>query len=418
MRCLRWGFKFGMAAEVIRLAKSLEFTLVLNGYWETWANALGLAAQSAVGASDKAALGWVLHQNGTKALCDGNVAEARESLEQALQIREALRDKVGAEVTRHNLNLLVPLAVPPWKLWKLPVSLAAVTCALIAAVVFASKTPNLWHPPRIRALRATTTPTSATPSAATRSGPSGYPQRPISSSLPPAISLPAGPAPPEPLQTGIPPSFPPPGIVIWSEPPTPRSHGGTPSPTPRDHGGTPSPTPQDHGGTLRLRPGITVAHPPTPRDHGGTPRLRLGITVARLRLRLGITVARLRLRLGITVARPRLRLGITVARPRLRPGVTVARPRLRPAVTVARPRLRPAVTVAHPRLRPGVTVAVRPAQDCMVRLEAAKRKLRAQRKVPGRFLLLLSLTFARPHPASVSVHHSRAIGRRLLGIRP
>jgi ABC-type dipeptide/oligopeptide/nickel transport system, ATPase component len=161
MRCLRWGVKFGMAAEVIRLAKSLEFTLVLNGYWETWANALGLAAQSAVGASDKAALGWVLHQNGTKALCDGNVAEARESLEQALQIREALRDKVGAEVTRHNLNLLVPLAVPPWKLWKLPVSLAAVTCALIAAVVFASKTPNLWHPPRARASTAMTNPAPA-----------------------------------------------------------------------------------------------------------------------------------------------------------------------------------------------------------------------------------------------------------------
>ena len=104
MRSLRWGVQFGMAWEVIRIAKSLEPTLVLSGRWESWANALRLAAQSAIDAGDKAALGWVRHQNGTKALCDGNLPEARESLEQALQIRDALRDKAGADVTRHNLN--------------------------------------------------------------------------------------------------------------------------------------------------------------------------------------------------------------------------------------------------------------------------------------------------------------------------
>jgi hypothetical protein len=62
--------------------------------------------------------------------------------------------------------------------------------------------------------------------------------------------------------------------------------------------------------------------------------------------------------------------------------------------------------------------AVLPAEELVLRLNPDRGNLRAQRKVPGRFLLLLSLTFARPHPASVSVHHSRAIGRRLLGIRP
>jgi hypothetical protein len=280
MCCLRWAVKFGLAAEVMRITKSLEFTLVLNGRWESWANALRLAGQSAIAAKDKAALGWVCHQIGTKALCDGNLPEARESFKQALHIREALRDKAGAVVTRHNLNLVAPLAVPPWKIWTVPAGIAAVVCTFIAAMVFASKIPNLWHPSRTRALRATTTsatPRSSTPptaptSAATRSGSSGYSQRPISSSLPPAISLQSGPAPPQAPQTGIPPSFPPPGIVIWSEPPTPRGHGGTPSPTPRNHGGMPSPTPRDYGGTPSPTPRDYGGTPsPTPRGHGGTP---------------------------------------------------------------------------------------------------------------------------------------------------
>ena len=92
----------------MRITKSLEFTLVLTGRWESWTNALCLAAQSAIAAGDKAALGWVHHQDGTKAICEGNFSDARQSLEQALQIREELRDKAGAGVTRHNLKLVAP----------------------------------------------------------------------------------------------------------------------------------------------------------------------------------------------------------------------------------------------------------------------------------------------------------------------
>jgi hypothetical protein len=243
MYCLRWALKFGLAAEVMRITKSLEFTLVLNGRWESWANALRLAGQSAIAAKDKAALGWVCHQTGTKALCDGNLPEARESFKQALHIREALRDKAGAVVTRHNLNLVAPIAVPPWKIWTVPAGIAAVVCTFIAAMVFASKIPNLWHPTRTRTLTTTTTsapvrPSSATmaltssaPSGPTRAGPSGHRETPISPSLPPVIP-PAGPAPPEPPQTWIPPYFPPsdvwrpievPGIIVWV-PPKHRHH--------------------------------------------------------------------------------------------------------------------------------------------------------------------------------------------------
>jgi hypothetical protein len=166
MRSLRWGVQFGMASEVIRIAKSLELTLVLNGRWESWTNALCLVAQSAIAAGDKAALGWVRHQNGTKALCDGNLPEARESLEQALQIREALRDKAGAGVTRHNLNLVAPPPIPPSKLWKLFAGFGVVICAFVVAMAFVSKF-HLWSPSATPAptvtSTATTAPASATP---------------------------------------------------------------------------------------------------------------------------------------------------------------------------------------------------------------------------------------------------------------
>jgi hypothetical protein len=166
MHSLRWGVKFGMTAEVMRITRSVELALVLTGRWESWTNALGLAAQSAIAAGDKAALGWVRHQNGTKAICEGNFSEARQSLEQALQIREELRDKAGAGITRHNLKLVARPTTPTWKHWKLLAGLVAVICAVIVAVAVASKF-RLWSPSVTPAPTVTSTttlaPASATP---------------------------------------------------------------------------------------------------------------------------------------------------------------------------------------------------------------------------------------------------------------
>jgi hypothetical protein len=164
MHSLRWGVKFGMAAEVMRITRSLELTLVFTGRWESWTNALCLAAQSAAAAGDKAALGWVRHQDGTKAICEGDFSEARQSLEQALQIREELRDKAGAGVTRHNLKLVAPPTIPLWKPWKLLAGLGAVICAVIIAVVLASKF-RLWSPSATPAPTVTSTTTPALASA-------------------------------------------------------------------------------------------------------------------------------------------------------------------------------------------------------------------------------------------------------------
>ena len=164
MHSLRWGVKFGMAAEVMRITRSVELPLVLTGRWESWTNALSLAAQSAIAAGDKAALGWVRHQDGTKAICEGNFSEARQSLEQALQIREELRDKAGAGITRHNLKLVAPPTIPTWKHWKLLAGLVAVICAVIVAVAVASKF-RLWSPSATPAPTVTSTITPAPPSA-------------------------------------------------------------------------------------------------------------------------------------------------------------------------------------------------------------------------------------------------------------
>jgi hypothetical protein len=155
MHSLRWGVKFGMAADVMRITRSLELALVLTGRWESWTNALCLATQSAIAAGDKPALGWVRHQDGTKAICEGNFSEARQSLEQALQIREELRDKAGAGITRHNLKLVAPPpTIPTWKHWKLLAGFGAIICAVIVGMAFASKF-RLWS------LSATSAPTVA-----------------------------------------------------------------------------------------------------------------------------------------------------------------------------------------------------------------------------------------------------------------
>jgi hypothetical protein len=164
MHSLRWGVKFGMAAEVMRITRSLELALVLTGRWESWTNALCLAAQSATAAGDKAALGWVRHQDGTKAICEGNFSEARQSLDQALQIREELRDKAGAGITRHNLKLAAPPTIPTWKHWKLVAGFGAIICAVIVAMVFASKF-RLWSPSVTSVPTVTSTAQTAAPSA-------------------------------------------------------------------------------------------------------------------------------------------------------------------------------------------------------------------------------------------------------------
>jgi hypothetical protein len=225
MHSLRWGVKFGMAAEVMRITRSLELTLVLTGRWESWTNALCLAAQSATAAGNKAALGWVRHQDGTKAICEGNFSEARQSLEQALQIREELRDKAGAGVTRHNLKLVAPPTIPLWKPWKLLAGLGAVICAVIVAVAVASKF-HWWSPlatptPTVTSIT-TPAPASATPAPTVTSI-----TTPAPASATPALAIPVA----TPLQAPatLAPTIAPGGTTTTTLPVTPVTPSITPN---------------------------------------------------------------------------------------------------------------------------------------------------------------------------------------------
>lgn len=105
LRVLRAGSGEG----VLRLGRAVEGALILGGRWGAWAGVLGRELEAARNLGDRAAEAWCLHQSGTRALCLDDAPAARADLTEALRLRESLGDLEGAALTRHNLNLLMPL---------------------------------------------------------------------------------------------------------------------------------------------------------------------------------------------------------------------------------------------------------------------------------------------------------------------
>jgi hypothetical protein len=106
MRLVESAGKQGQWENALALVKNLEGALALGRQWDAWESVLKaglLAAQNLGNLTEKA---WALHQLGTRALGLGENAAARRALIQALRLREALGDRAGAAVTRHNLRLL------------------------------------------------------------------------------------------------------------------------------------------------------------------------------------------------------------------------------------------------------------------------------------------------------------------------
>jgi len=99
--------------EVIALGRGIEKALILGKRWQTWFQVLEWILKAAQALGDRAVQGWALHELGTRDLCLGNLEPARQSLSRALQLREALGDKAGAAVTRHNLGLIMAPPAPP-----------------------------------------------------------------------------------------------------------------------------------------------------------------------------------------------------------------------------------------------------------------------------------------------------------------
>jgi hypothetical protein len=142
-------------ADVLRVAHRVEGPLALAPRWGSWDRVLAKAAEAATAVGDRKELAWALHQSGTRALALGAAPAARASLERALEIREALGDTTGAELTRHNLGLLVPPPPPqpphpPWKPLAIKLGLAAVGLAAGAVIWLLLPHPAVTIPAAVR----------------------------------------------------------------------------------------------------------------------------------------------------------------------------------------------------------------------------------------------------------------------------
>ncbi|MCL1473756.1 Ig-like domain-containing protein [Argonema antarcticum] len=114
---IKWAIGVGRWTEILYLVKVVESRLALSKKWGLWQQFLQWGLQAAQGLKDRPSEAWALHQIGTRALCLEDYVTADNFLNQALQIRESLGDKIGAEITRHNLNLVpvTPQPNPPAK---------------------------------------------------------------------------------------------------------------------------------------------------------------------------------------------------------------------------------------------------------------------------------------------------------------
>jgi len=103
----------GRWKDVLRLGWLVGGALVFSGQWEAWAAVLKRNLEAARALGDTKAEALVLHEAGTRALCLGDTADAQKLLIQAVSLRDAIGDRAGAAVSRHNAGLLAPPVPPP-----------------------------------------------------------------------------------------------------------------------------------------------------------------------------------------------------------------------------------------------------------------------------------------------------------------
>lgn len=107
---LDWAVGQERWPQVLRLARAMDPMLCLSKRWGAWQHNLELGQRAAELSGDPVAAEWFIHQLGSRALCLGDGALARERLALALNRRCARGDHWGAAVTQHNLDLLDRLA--------------------------------------------------------------------------------------------------------------------------------------------------------------------------------------------------------------------------------------------------------------------------------------------------------------------
>jgi hypothetical protein len=112
---IEWAAELGDWPAVVRLVRVAEPILTLAGRWEASSHILDQGLEAAKATGDRAAEALFSHEQGSLALCRDDLDAARQLLEHALELRERIGDDAGAEVTRHNLQLLQPPPAPPMK---------------------------------------------------------------------------------------------------------------------------------------------------------------------------------------------------------------------------------------------------------------------------------------------------------------
>jgi len=139
---LEYAAERGNWPAVASLARLAQQVLILAGRWHAAGRALELGRQAADAIGDLAAQAFFAHQQGTLALCQGDLSTAHWQLSQALKLREQLGDSAGAQVTRNNLTLAVPSPPPAsqprprdWRRLRRPLSIIGMVMAIVVAVV-------------------------------------------------------------------------------------------------------------------------------------------------------------------------------------------------------------------------------------------------------------------------------------------
>ena len=109
---LEWASRTGCWSGAVRLVRAVDASLAMSRRWGAWESVLRYGLQAARATGDAAAEAWVRHQLGTRALASGDRTTVRSHLTAALRLREALGDRDGAAVTRHNLAAFELAATP------------------------------------------------------------------------------------------------------------------------------------------------------------------------------------------------------------------------------------------------------------------------------------------------------------------
>jgi beta-lactam-binding protein with PASTA domain len=99
---------------VLGLGVLLDAAYALSGRWDAWREVSQNTLSAARALGDPGAEAMALHQLGTRALCEGETSTATDLLRSAFDLRTAIGDVAAAQVTAHNLSLIVaPPPLPP-----------------------------------------------------------------------------------------------------------------------------------------------------------------------------------------------------------------------------------------------------------------------------------------------------------------